>query len=229
MTTQQRLSSFGYILSEEGVSKDDHAKLQALGQELESLYSHAQERSKRIDDDVELTSMGKARKKKVLSAQIAESLEKFTKLGTMEMEMIHGPSWALELARLKESMHSQSPKVDPVLAELQHQERRRYLLELDPAEREAEIRSRASAGDFSLLDAALSGPQPSHTFVLPKTIEILEKQRLQSLNPTASARIAQIQRSQRTLSNMVASLKSSLKKVDLFAEPDRPIQFLDAG
>ena len=227
--SQSRLSNFGYILQSEGVSEADHARLQDLGQQLEVLYSKSLAQARAIDASDEFTASGKLRQKRKLTEEIAQDLKKFDRLLTKEMAFVDGESWALELRRLKEGMQSSEPEIDPILKELQHQEKRRYLLGLDPAQREAEIQSRASAGDYSLLDASLTGPQPSHTFVQPKTVEILQAQRLKALNPTASARIEEIERSQRTLQGMVSSLKQSLMKAELFTEPEQPIQFLNAG
>ena len=229
MSEPSRISSFGTILVSEGISSEDHSKLQALGQELEQLFDSAQERSQKIDNDPELTSMGKARKKKVLTAQIAESLTKYGKLANEPMEMIHGPSWALELDRLQQSLQTQPANSEErVLNFLQQQEIRNYLRSIqDPVKIEAQVRVQAEQGNWQFLDAVKSAPEGAEHFILPKSMELLESKRLRSLNPEKVQRISEIQRSQRTLSNMVASLKSSLKKVDLFAEPDRPIQFLN--
>ena len=232
MTTQQRLSSFGFILSEEGVSKDDHAKLKNLGEELESLYSHAMERAQKIDDDPELTGQGKNRRKKVLTKQISESLEKYGKLATMEMEMVgNRQSWALELRRLRESLQTQpASSEDRVLNFLEQKEIRDYLRSIkEPIKIEAAIRAQADAGNWQFLDAALHAPEGSQHFILDKSRELLEAKRLRSLNPEKVQRISEIKRSQRTLSNMVASLKQSLNKAGLFEEPEQGITFLNAG
>ena len=231
MTQPNRISNFGSILVSEGISDSDYQRLQHLGQELEQLYDSARERAERISSNQEYTSRGKNRRKAILTREIAESLEKYAKLASKPMEMVNGPSWALELKRLQEQMHNTTqPKLDPVLVELRNQERRQYLMSLDPNMREAAIRSAAERGDYSLLDSVTSGFLPSHLFLLDKTREILESKRLESLNPAATRRIREIERSQRTLRSMVHSLKQSLLKAGLFEEQqDQPIQFLNAG
>lgn len=229
MNEPNRLSSFGHILTDEGISESDYKRLQSLGMELETLYSKSLSQAKAIDASSEYTEQGKARQKHKLTKEIQASLSKYDKMVHKEMAFVDGESWALELRKLREGMQAREPEIDPILKELQFQERRKYLLELDPAERESVIQGAANRGDYSLLDAAVSGPQPSHTFVHPKSREILEGQRLRSLNPKASERIEQIERSQRTLQGMVSSLKSALRKQDLFSEPEQGITFLNAG
>ena len=224
MIAQQRLANFGFILQSEGISEADHSKLQSLGIELKQLYSKSLSQARAIDSDETFTSKGKLIQKRKLADEIAQDLTKFDKLLTKEMTFVDGESWALELRKLKESMHSSTqPKLDPVLVELQHQECRRYLLELDPAEREAVIKRATTRNDYSLLDAALSGPRLSTEYLLDITRKSLEESRIKAMNPAASARIAQIERAQRTLSGMVSSLKQSLTKQGLFEEPEKPI------
>ena len=231
MTQPNRISNFGSILVSEGISDSDYQRLQSLGVELEELYDQSLERAQRIDADPELASVGKIRRKKVLTREISESLEKYNKLANAEMEMVHGPSWSLELRRLRESLQTQPiGKEDRLLAFMEAKEIRDYLRSIkEPMQIEAAVRARAEAGDWRFLDSVKSAPEGPEKFLLPKSMELLEKQRLQSLNPTASARIAQIERSQRTLSNMVASLKKSLNKAGLFEEPEAEIEFLNAG
>ena len=232
MSQPNRISSFGTILVSEGISESDYSRLQALGIELEQLYDQSLERAKRIDDDPEYTSQGKTRKKQVLTEQISESLGKYDRIIHQEMEMIgNQQSWALELRKLKEGMHSSTqPKADPVLAFLEQQEIRNYLRSIqEPMQIESIVRTQAERGNFSFLDAVKAAPEGAEKFLLPKSMELLESKRLESLNPQATRRIQEIQRSQRTLSNMVNSLKAALRKQDLFSEPEQPIKFLQTG
>ena len=230
MTAQNRLANFGFMLTEEGISSEDHSKLQSLGIELESLYSKSLAQARAIDANDEYTSAGKLRQKRKLTDEIAQDLGKYDKLVHKEMEMIgNQQSWALELRKLKEGMHtSTQPKADPVLTFLQQQEIRNYLRSIkEPIKIEAAIRVQAEQGNYQFLDAVKNAPEGSQHFILDKTREILESKRLQAMNPMASARIAQIERAQRTLAGMVGSLKQSLNKAGLFEEPERPIQFMN--
>ena len=227
MSELQRLSSFGFMLSKQALAESDYERLRQHGQELEQLYHDALAKAQAIDNDDSYTSTGKRKQKRELTAVIAKELEKFDRLAEKEM-MIHGegPSIALELAQLRGGMKRTADDVDPVLKELQHQERRRYLLTLDPIEREAEIRAAAGRGDFSLLDAATSGPMPSTTFILDKTRTELESKRLQAMHPQSAQRIEELESAQRHLQGMVASLQSSLRKQGLFDQPEAEIEFL---
>ena len=227
MTTElQRLSSFGFMLSKQHLAEKDYEKLRQHGAELEELYSKAIEKAQAIDSSDEFTSAGKRRQKKELTEEIKKELEKYHRLAEKEMAFVDGPSIALELAQLRGSMKRTADAVDPVLKELQHQERRKYLLTLDPVERESMIRAAAGRGDYSLLDAAVTGPQPSTTFVLDKTKEQLESQRLQAMHPQSAQRIEELESARRHLQGMVAALQSSLRKQGLFDQPEAEIEFL---
>lgn len=228
MIQPNRISSFGFVLSSSGLGEADHAKLKTLGSELEDFYTLSLDKARAIDDDDTYTSAGKLKMKRKLTEELREALVKYDRLAHGEMSFTDGKSWALEARELRETMQAGTrPKLDPVLAELRNQERRAYLLSMDPTRRSAEIQAAASRDDFSLLDAATSGPQPSQTYLLDKTKAELEAKRIEALNPAAARRLREVERAQRVLTGMVSSLKHALRKAELFEEQPQDIQFLN--
>ena len=229
-TMKNRLTSFGYILKRTGLDENTYTDLQRHGQDLESIYNSALARAERINESEELTSQGKAKRKSRLTEEIETELNKFQRIATQAMQFQQGPSYQLEIDQLRERLQHRPSDQDPVLTFLQEQEIRNYLRAIkEPLQIETLVRQHAEAGDFTFLDAVIHAPEGSEKFILPKTQQDLQARRLIKQNPEIAQRLEQLETAQLRLLGMIQSVKNSLKKQELFREPDKDIEFLDAS
>ena len=112
--SRSRLTSFGYMVTGDGLDEPLHKLLEETAAELEMLHNSATSQVKKIDGDDSFTSRGKARKKQALMAKLSEDLEQFYRQATKPMMHMGGPSLQLELDQLRAELERpQGDKEDP--------------------------------------------------------------------------------------------------------------------
>ena len=231
MKVRNQITSFGYILKDSGLDDKLFDKLNVCKSELESIFNAATARANSIDKSDTFTAKGKLQSKIELAQEINEQLQKFDRLANKEMHFQTGPSIALEIKQLQESMKKPfDAGVDPTLEFMRHQEIRTVLRQIgDPLKAEFLVRKKCESGNFAFLDAAISAPEGSQQFISDKAKEVLLMSKMKSANPEAAVRIEQLRLAQSRLLGMVSSLKYALKKADLNLDQDQPVEFLDAS